>query len=161
MAEMVALDIPKDQALLAAFGEVALRHEQLSHVLRMTIKTLTCIQVQEALDATSRASSSELRERVNKLARRYMREGASLLQLQALLARCAKATAKRNDFIHNVWVRESNGEFSRQASSNSSQPVPSVEDLRTLANELCQLTGTLNHARLHGFIKDGMQERAQ
>ncbi len=37
---MITFHVPGDKELLAAFGEVALVHEHLNHILRMTIKTL-------------------------------------------------------------------------------------------------------------------------
>ena len=45
--------MPKNQTLLAAFGEMALRHEHMNRVLQMTIKTLAGITVTEALAATN------------------------------------------------------------------------------------------------------------
>jgi hypothetical protein len=49
---MITVDIPGDAEFLAAFGEVALRHAHLDHILRMTIKTLADLRPNEALDAT-------------------------------------------------------------------------------------------------------------
>ncbi len=40
MSKMITFHVPGDKELLAAFGEVALVHEHLNHILRMTIKTL-------------------------------------------------------------------------------------------------------------------------
>lgn len=74
--------VPDDKDLLAAFGELALRHEHLNHILRMTIKSLARLEVLEALDATAYDSSSRLRERIGKLARQRLGEGEPLLKLQ-------------------------------------------------------------------------------
>ena len=48
MSRMITLQLPTDRELLAAFGEVALRHEHLSHILRMTIKTLADLRPDES-----------------------------------------------------------------------------------------------------------------
>jgi len=85
MATMITFHVPTDKDLLAAFGEVALRHEHLNHILRMTIKTLARLEVGEALDATAYDGSRQLRERIRKLARQSLGEGQPLLKLQALL----------------------------------------------------------------------------
>ena len=45
---MITVDIAGDVELLAAFGEVALRHAHLDHILRMTIKTLADLRPNEA-----------------------------------------------------------------------------------------------------------------
>jgi hypothetical protein len=81
MAWMIYMAIPEDQAVLAAVGKIALRHGQLDHVLRMTIKSLTGVSVNEAIDATARQGSRELRERIRKLARRRLGEGVALVSI--------------------------------------------------------------------------------
>lgn len=81
MAKMMMFHVPSDKDLLAAIGEVALRHEHLNHILRMTIKTLARLDIDEALDATAYDSSSQLRERIKKLARQRLGEGEPLLKL--------------------------------------------------------------------------------
>lgn len=53
MAKMMRFHVPDDKDLLAAFGELTLRHEHLTHILRMTIKTLAELEITEALDATA------------------------------------------------------------------------------------------------------------
>ncbi len=60
---MITLDIPTDPALLAAVGKVALRHGQLDYVLRMTVKSILKLSIRDALDATDRQGSRELRDR--------------------------------------------------------------------------------------------------
>ncbi len=64
MTKMMTFHVPQDRDLLAEIGEVALRHEHLNHILRMTIKTLARLDVNEALDATAYDSSSQLRDRI-------------------------------------------------------------------------------------------------
>ena len=61
-ARMITFHVPGDQALLAAFGEAAIRHEHMAYLLRMTIKTLAEVGVEEALDATAYEGSRQLRE---------------------------------------------------------------------------------------------------
>ena len=56
MAWLIYMLMPEDPAVLAAVGKIALRHGQLDHVLRMTIKSLTGVSMNEALDATARQS---------------------------------------------------------------------------------------------------------
>jgi hypothetical protein len=159
MASFMMFHVPQDKGLLAAIGEVSLRHEHLNHILRMTIKVLARLEINEALDATAYDSSSQLRERIKKLARQRLGEGEPLLKLQAILERCKRATEKRNELIHSVWGQELDGEPARKGASNEWRPLPTVEDLHQLAEEIMRLTGELNEARLEGFLHEALVRR--
>ncbi|MGA7263547.1 MAG: hypothetical protein WCB44_00790 [Stellaceae bacterium] len=106
---MIYLHIPEDPAVVGAVGRIALRHGQLDYMLRMTIKSLGGLSTQDALDATARLGSRDLRERIRKLARHRLGEGAPLLRLEAILQRVAKATERRNHLLHTLWAHELNG----------------------------------------------------
>jgi hypothetical protein len=159
MAAMMMFHVPEDPALLAAFGEVTLRHEHLSHILRMTIKTLAGLSVDEALDATAFDGASVLRERLRKHARQRLGEGPALLKAQALVERCRRATDKRNAYVHSVWAQELDGQAKRRDGSNGWLPIPTVQELQALSQELLVLTQELNHARLEGFIHEALMAR--
>ncbi|SAK52711.1 hypothetical protein AWB82_01713 [Caballeronia glebae] len=156
---MMRFDVPSDTTLLAAIGEVALRQEHLNYTLRMTIKTLARLDLGEALDATAYDGSSQLRERIKKLARQELREGVPLLKLQALLERCKRATEKRNDFIHSVWLKELDAESGRRHSGGASHAWPTVSELRDLAETLAALTLELNEARLEGYLHEAVTKK--
>jgi hypothetical protein len=85
-----------------AIREVSICYGHLDQMLKMTIKTLAGFSVDEALDASERATAAVLRERVHKLARQRLGEGIALLKLEAILERCRRASASRNEIIHNV-----------------------------------------------------------
>jgi len=159
MAAMMMFHVPEDPALLAAFGEVALRHEHLSHILRMVIKTLAGLEVNDALDATAFDGASLLRDRVRKLAKQRLGEGQALLKVQALVERCRRATEKRNEYVHSVWAQELDGEAKRRDSSHRWLPIPTIAELQALSQELLALTQELNHARLEGFIFEALSGR--
>jgi hypothetical protein len=159
VATMISFHVPNDRDLLATFGEVALRQEHLTHILRMTIKTLADLHPDEALDATAYDGSRQLRERIRKLARQRLGEGKPLLKLQALLERCRRATDRRNELIHGIWAKELDGEPVRRNTDHTWHPLPTVEDLRNLSNELQALTETLNTARLDGFLSEALSKR--
>ena len=63
-SKMITFHVPEDKDVLAAFGEVALRHEHMNHILKMTIKSLMDLTPAEALEATAYESSGQLRDRV-------------------------------------------------------------------------------------------------
>jgi len=150
-SKMISFHVPKDSEILAAVGEIAIRHEQLNHILKMTVKSLTGVKPAEALKATMYEGSAQLRDRVRKNARKRLGEGAPLVKLQALLADCKRLTDKRNDLIHGLWAEETGNAQIRDAYGNS-RPTPTIPELRELADELDQLTGRLNFVRLKGFL---------
>ncbi|MBW8328536.1 MAG: hypothetical protein K0M48_05080 [Thiobacillus sp.] len=160
MAKMMMFHVPEDKDLLVAYGELSLRHEHLTHILRMTIKTLARLEVSEALDATAYDGAARLRDRIRTLARQRLGEGEALLKLQAILERCKRATEKRNDLIHSVWGKELDGEPFRRGNDHSWQPLPTVEELKTLGEEICVLTESLNDARLLGFLAEALAKRS-
>ena len=159
MTRLISFFVPEDTEVLAAFGELTLRHEHLVHILRMTVKTLCNVTVQEALDATAFENASSLRDRVRKLARQRLGEGPALVRLQALVQRCHQLTDQRNAYVHSVWAKQLDGEPIRSDRKEGWVPIPSKEQLGRLSEELKELTGELNIARLEGFIHEALQRR--
>lgn len=151
-AKIVTLDIPKDPQLLAAVGTVTLRHSQMDHMLRMTIKSLTGKRLLVAMDETAFLGSATLRKRIYSLAESRLGEGEELRRLQSLLARCESATMKRNRLVHDVWFRDPNAETLRRTDGSRETEVPTVPMLDALARELEQLASELNTARRKGFL---------
>lgn len=156
---MVSFHVPQNSDLLAAVGEVAIRHEQLNHILKMTIKSLTGVTPEEALKATTHEGSAQLRDRVRKNARKRLGEGAPLVKIQAILADCKRLTDKRNDLIHGLWAQELYGDAHIRDSYGNEKPIPTATELRELARELSDLTGHLNTERLEGFIFQALSKR--
>ena len=159
VAKMMVFHVPEDKELLAAYGELSLRHEHLTHILRMTIKTLAGLEVAEALDATAYDGAAKLRDRIKALARQRLGEGIALLKLQAIIEQCKRASEKRNDLIHSVWGKEIDGETFRRSNDHTWHPIPNVEDLKKLSEEIGALTNSLNDARLMGFLAEALTKR--
>lgn len=129
-------------------------------MLRMTIKTLAELSVDDALDATQNNSSSALRERIRKLARQTIGEGPALLRLEAILERCHRATEKRNELIHSIVGRELDGEIAMlQKRDRTWAPVPPADDVKALAHEIISLAKELNEARRRGFLAEALKSR--
>lgn len=156
---MLIFHVPEDQQLLAAHGEVSLRHEHLNHILKMTIKTLARLTPAEAIDATAYESSRSLRERIRKLARQRLGEGEPLLKLQALITRASRLTDKRNDLTHGLWAKELDGDSGVLGAPGELRPLPSLDELKKLAGEIEALTKELNKARLDGFLKAALEHK--
>jgi len=158
---MITFHVPPDRELLAAFGEIDLRHEHLNYILRMTIKTLAGLTPRDALDATAYESSKRLRERIRKLARQKLGEGAPLLMLEALLQRCQRLTDKRNVLVHSVWANELDGEAQIRMADHTNRPLPTIGELAELSKEIRHVTDSLNQARLEGFLREALAEKGK
>jgi hypothetical protein len=154
---MITFHVPSDQKVLAAFGEVALRHEHMNHVLRMTMKSLTGVTPAEAIAATAYESSAQLRDRVRKIARKRLGDGTALVRLQAMLAECKRLTEKRNDLVHGLWAQELDGEAHVRDAHGGRRPLPTAEELQDLARELEHHAARLNLERLEGFLVQALQ----
>ena len=158
-AKMISFHVPENQELLAAFGEIALRHEHMNHILKMTIKSLAGLTPAEAIAATKYEGSGQLRDRVRKLARKKLGEGTPLLKLQAMLTTCERLTDKRNELVHGLWAQELDGNAHVRDAYGNVRSLPTVQELRELAKEIEQLTNQLNFERLEGFLKQALSER--
>jgi len=147
--------MPEEAEFLKSFARVSISHAHLDYSLRMCIKSVANLSIQEALDATEGEGSASLRDRIRKLARLRLGEGAPLLRLQAILQRCKQATEKRNALLHTV-VAEESGEAKVRNPDHSWSPLPEPTELNDLAFALSGLANELNHARLAGFLHEAL-----
>ncbi|MCH8112118.1 MAG: hypothetical protein IH905_09235 [Proteobacteria bacterium] len=157
----IILKIPEDAELLAAVGKVALRSSLLDLVMRMTIKVITGVSVDDALRATARTPSRALRERVRKLAKDTLGDGAPFLELEAILNLADKAAEDRNELIHSDWVHNEGGDPVVQDPMKGNRPVPTAKELEELADRIEQIYGALNHSRLEGSLRKALDQRAK
>ena len=148
----VTFQLPKDQTVLAAIGTVTIRATDLDYMLRMTVASIAGITEQEALDATARQRSHELRVRVRKLAKRRFGESNTLLLLDALLTRARKASERRNELIHNLWAQELDGDLLVRDDNRKWSPAPSAANLEALTEEFAAITLDIVKARQEGFL---------
>jgi hypothetical protein len=157
--KFVRFHVPEDQALLAAFGEMSLRHEHMNYILKMTIKTLAGITLAQALAETKYKGSRQLRNRIKTLARKALGNGAARLTLQALLHTCEALTEKRNNLVHGFCAKELGGEARLSDAHGNQRPLPTVDDLHALAKAIESHTQRLNLERRHGFLAKILEKR--
>ena len=82
-----------------------------------------------------------------------------MLKLQALITRAGRLTDKRNDLTHGLWAKELDGDPGVLGAPGELRPLPSLDALKQLANEIEALTKELNKARLDGFLKAALEEK--
>src|SRR5262249_27341514 len=110
------------------------------------------LSIEEAINATERQNSRELRERVRKLARRRFGEGEVLVKLDAILTRARRATEERNRLPHGLWAHELDGDPVYRPHGHEFQPIPPANNLDAFADDLYRIGGALPVARLKGFL---------
>jgi hypothetical protein len=160
---MMVFHVPEDQAYNAAYGIVMMRHAQLDYSMRMMIRTLADLSIEDALDATVRDASSKLRDIVLRLAAKRLGEGPELLTLRAMVERVKRATEKRNMLAHALVVKLRDEEIVEpqvKTQFHTFEPLPSMAELTALAGELTSLTNEINHARLRGFVAQALLKKA-
>jgi hypothetical protein len=146
---------------LAAVGGVSISHGHLDHMLRMTIKTLSELPLDEALLATERDSSAELRDTVKRLGRIQLGKGtAPFLQLCAILEKCRQVTERRNEIVHAIVGTELDGVHVVKTRSNDWENLPPLDNVNALAIEIQRVAYELNQARRHGFLQEALAARS-
>lgn len=153
---MVSLAIPTDAELLQAAGRVALAHGQLEQILRMTVKSLSGLSIQETLDATAEMKSYQLREKIKKLFKQESCDESQKTKLDAILNKTKRLSDKRNHLIHRPWAKDGQGQWVVKEDDHAWGQPPSAQVLNQLADEIFQAAVELNTARLNGFIKEAI-----
>ena len=154
---MVVPCVP-DAATLQALGIVSVRYGQLEYALRMTVKSLTGLDVREALDSTRFTSAKALRERILAKARKKLSEQRDVDALANLIDRTAAMTLRRNDVLHGFYARELDGE-SRLFANDTWQAVPTPDELTALAAQIAGITDEIQDARLNGLLAEALREQ--
>jgi hypothetical protein len=141
------LYMPKDREFLAAIGTLALRHEQMNYVLRLTIKSLTGLSIDEIMRETKRNSSKELRAKVRKNSKERPGLGDHSLKLQIALAECEILTTERNELIHGVCTKKPDGAVQIRDSVGTTRQIPSAKNIISLSRKIEKLTAHLDKIR--------------
>jgi len=139
---------------LQAAGSVAIAHGQLEHILCMTVKSLSGVSVQEALDATSNMKAWELRATIKKLFNQKTRDEAVRIKMKSLLAKAERLSNRRNELIHRPWGVDEIGKVVVKDSDHEWGDPPTPLELNVLSQKIRETALELNTARLDGFIKD-------
>ena len=161
---MATYGLPNNNKILAALGMIALRHGHLDNALRMVIKDLAGVTKQEALDATARQMSGELRGRIRKLAKHRIGEGPALVRLHALLERAERATNRRNEFFHRTWGIEKASEAGARRvvvrdDCHAFQRAPTLKELMAAVEELEGILDDLLRAQRRGFLSKAIKKK--
>ena len=157
-APMLLPHLP-DQDVLAALGEVSIRHGFLDLTLRRTIKTLANVSISEVDKALARTGAGEMRGMIERLARRRLgKDHPAVLRLKAILFDCGQVTERRNQLTHEPWAKFLDGDAVLYQNTGKTLPMPIAQELRSLAKEILDLALTLNGARQEGFLREALRD---
>ena len=162
MSRIVTFLVPDNQILFAALGRMAIRHSHLDYVLRMTIKTLTGKTVTEGLAVTKLTQNWRLRRQIDDVAtKRFGESSAVLHQLRQLLERARVATTRRNEMLHELWAQELDGGQFLIGDDKPPRPLPTVDEVDALTDEINTVLTALNSGRLDrtGFLLVALKVR--
>lgn len=156
---MLELAIPSDPDLIEALGRMAIAYSHLELVLRYTVKTLSGLSIEKALDATSKERTADTRQRLRRLFLGKKPTADETVRLDALLGKASRLTNKRNEYLHSAWSVSIAGVPIMKSEDHSWGPAPKKEEVEGVASELLALGKEINNERLHGFI-EGVVRRA-
>lgn len=155
---MIYPDIP-DKDTQAALGVVAIRHGHLEYILKMTVKSLCGLSIEEALKETNKLNAARLRKRIESEAQAILKEGDTLEWLIEMLRRSWQASDLRNTVIHNIWAKELDGPLLMQNDDYTWRPAPTVQELQLLSDEIQAITKEINTSRLDGKLFAMLEEK--
>ena len=153
---MNSLSLPHDPAEVVAIGKVAIRHGQLDHGLKLTIKIIRKISVEQALAETKRKSPHQLRALVEQHARDRFGEAPSLVRIRELLHLSRQAMDHRNSVLNELWATESAG-APIHAPEGYPMALPRVAELEAVADNLFSVVKELDHERHRGCLSESTE----
>jgi hypothetical protein len=156
---MISLGLPKDPAVLVAIGKVAIRHGQLDHGLKLTIRSIRGISVEQALTDTKRKSPHQLRALVEEHARDRYGEAPILVRIRELLHKSRQATDYRNSVLDDFWAAEPDG-APIHVPEGHPMALPRVAELEAVAENLFSVVKELDHERHRGLLREAVEASA-
>lgn len=151
--------LPDDETL-RWIGEVALRHAHLDNQLRMMVGDLVAFGPNQALNATHRQGSNELRKRIISLGKRRLGECREFALLQDLMTQCERVTARRNALLHAIWGEDIEvGGYYLRDEDNVFQDAPNLLEIRRIAEDIRDLLYATLLARKNGFLQEALAKK--
>jgi hypothetical protein len=153
---MISLGLPSDPSEVVAIGKVAIRHGQLDHGLKLTIRSIRGISVEQALAETKRKSLHQLQALVEEHARDRFGEAPILVRIRELLHMSRQATDHRNSVLGDFWAAESDS-APIHAPKKKSRASPRVAELEAVADNLFSVVKELDHERHRGCLHEATE----
>ena len=143
--------------ILCELGRLQIRHSHLDHTLRLTIKRLLGISIDDpGYWNETRGMTSTLRARACELiAERYGDDDNTAGILNKVLDDAAMATTLRNRLLHSVWMKAPGAEPVLHDRDNSltmhiGLQLPTVEEVASVGERIQRIQRVLNHLTRKG-----------
>jgi hypothetical protein len=141
-----------DEKILCELGRMQILHSQLDHTLRLAIKRMLGISVDDpGYWNETRGMAAGLRERATKLIAETYRDDQDTADiLNKVLDDAEEATELRNRALHSVWIKTPGQEPMLHDRDNTLRAhvnfkLPTIEDLVNLCERLKRVQRVLNH----------------
>jgi len=152
MSIQIAFSLP-NVPILRQIGAIVIKHGQLEHVQKIVLKRLLKITIHDERYAheVQGLLSRDLRKEIDAHIKTSALDQPTKAQLVKLLKEARRVSTERNKLVHSVWSREvrnnpREGRRPLMLRDKAKAPVsiPSIADLRKLANEIDVVRNQLN-----------------
>lgn len=139
----ITFSVPDDPSLLAAIGELSIRHVHVDYMLKIMIKNFSGMALQPARIGLMRVPSWKLRKRVMELARDKGLPSRETALLEGLIETCRTLTSKRNRIAHGLVGKELDGDHVMAGDVGAFGPMPTLTELQQWSGQLEALRITM------------------
>ena len=152
MSIQIAFSLP-NVPILRQIGAIVIKHGQLEHVQKIVLKRLLKITIHDERYAREVQGllSRDLRKKIDAHIKTSALDQPTRAQLVKLLKEARRVSTERNKLVHSVWSREvrNNPREGRrplmlQDKGKAPVSIPSIADLRKLANDIDVVRNQLN-----------------
>jgi hypothetical protein len=147
-----------DDAILCELGRLQIRHSHLDHTLRLAIKRMLGISVDDpGYWNETRGMAAELRARARKLiAKRYGEDDDTADILNKVLDDAETATTLRNRLLHSVWMKAVGAQPVLHDRDNTLKvhvgfQLPTVSEIASVSEQVERVQRVLNHLTRQGL----------
>ena len=143
---------------LQALGRIAVAHSFLDRILKMVIRDIEGLSLDEVLGLTNRWSSTKLRDRISCGAAIRLRANPEALdQFKAILSGAKQVSEKRNEMLHSVWGSDEHSIRMGSTDRGSFINLPNVDELNLMADHANSVAYSLLWARNGGFLAEALK----
>jgi hypothetical protein len=146
-----------DDKVLCELGRLQIRHSHLDHTLRLTIKRMLGISIDDPgyWDET-RGMTSTLRSHAREIiAEKFGDDDDTASTLNKVLDDAETATTLRNRLLHSVWMKAPGAEPVLHDRDNTLKmhvgfQLPTVEEVASVSERIQRIQRVLNHLTRKG-----------
>lgn len=113
------------------------------------------------IQQTDRAQARSLRKQITDVAKLKFGGGPTFRRISDLMENARRAAEDRNGIVHDAWGSSIETGSPLHYADGAMRASPTVAQVEAIAARLDQIAENLNHARLHGWIKEAIEAEAR